>query len=294
MKRFNLVLAAAAAATLTLSACDITITGPPAGPPPPDVTRPAGTDPDSAAWSGTVTRGDSVIFELDVPASVSSGYDVLYLELDNNLQLELRDPNTYNVVASSSSPSYFAKGMAGLSIAAAGELGAQAIGLLTECRGSCIIIRAPSAKTFYARVVNTTGTSLSTDLYFYGDVEQDTGEPNDQVSSTGIPLSAVPFDVYAPSGEQGAIELLGDVDYYSVSQPRNVVFRTVVGNPVDLRVAILKIVYVDGVPTARVVGNPFGQDEVFNVFAGEYLKVYSLSGRAGASASSRYTLLGQP
>ncbi len=281
MKRFNLVLAAAAAATLTLSACDITITGPPAGPPPPDVTRTAGTDPDSAAWSGTVTRGDSVIFKLDVPASVSSGYDVLYLELDNNLQLELRDPNTYNVVASSSGPSYFARGIAGLSTAAAGELGAQAIGLPTACRGSCIIIPAPSASTFYARVVNPTGTGLSTNLYFYGDAEQDTGEPNDQLSD------AVPFDVYAAGGDQGAIELLGDVDYYRVSQPRSVVFSTVTGNPVDLRVS------VHDASGARVAG-PFDQNGVFNVQAGEYLKVYSLSGRAGAPASSRYTLLGQP
>ena len=183
MKRFNFVLAAALTATLVLTACDITIT--PAGPPPPDVTRSAGTDPAAAVWSGTVPAGGAVIFELDVPSTVSDNFDVIYLELNSNLQLELRNPNNYNIVATSSGPSFFASGIGGLATAGV-DLDTQAIGTATACRGSCIIIPGPSARSFYARVVNNSGTGAATSLYFYGDAEQDTNELNDTIANAWI------------------------------------------------------------------------------------------------------------
>lgn len=277
MKRFNFVLAAAVAATLLLSACNITIT--PSGPPTPDVTRSAGTDPGAVTWSGTVPAGGAVIFKLDVPSGVSDNFDVIYLELNSNLQLELRDPNTYSIVATSVGPSYFARGTGGLT-ANAVDLDTQAIGVATTCRGSCIILPGPSARSFYARVVNNSGSPVSTSLYFYGDVEQDTNEPNDATTT------ATSFDVFSGSGDKGAIELLGDVDYYRMSGQRTVQFSPAPGNPVALRIDLLN-------PTGVVIGGLNGPGTL-NVYTGDYLRVSSAAGRAGAPATSQYTLLGQP
>jgi hypothetical protein len=277
MKRFNFVIAAALTATLVLTACDITIT--PGGPPTPDVTRSAGTNPGAAVWSGTVPAGGAVIFKLDVPASVSDNFDVIYLELDSNLQLELRNPNNYNIVATSSGPSFFASGIAGLATVGV-DLDAQAIGVATACRGSCIIIPGPSARSFYARVVNNSGTSVATSLYFYGDVEQDTNEQNDSLAT------ATTFDVLSGTGDQGAIELLNDVDFFWMSGPRTVQFSTATGNPVGLRLDLLNAAGV-------VIGGLNGPGNL-NVIGGDYLRVSSVNGRAGAPATSQYTLLGQP
>jgi len=278
MKRFNLVLAAAAAATLTLSACDITITGPPAGPPPPDVTVPAPKGPnDDPVFRKMLASGESVVFKLSFPAAGSGS--VVYLELDKDLRLELNDPTDYRVRASSHGPTFFAPGAAGLFAASVTDLAPQAIGTPQACRGSCIIMSARYAKTYYARVTNDSGSNKDTSVYFFADVQRDLAEPND------TPDQATYFDMSAPAGDNGAIELLYDVDFWRASGPGTVVFAPASGNPLELRLAVVN-------SAGTVIAGPIGPGSI-NVFANDILKVYSNNDRAGTSATSRYNLLGQ-
>ncbi|MDT3682261.1 MAG: hypothetical protein ROY82_07285 [Truepera sp.] len=277
MKRFNLVLAAAAAATLTLSACDITITGPPAGPPPPDETVAAPSTPYNAVWDGTLARGQSLIFKLSFPAAGSR--NVVYLELDQDLRLELNDPTTFNVVASSHGPDFFAPKTAGLFAASVTDLAPQAIGTTQRCRGSCIIMSAKFGNTYYARVTNDSGSAVNTNVYFYGDVQQDQEEPND------TPGQATYFDMSALAGDNGAIELLYDVDFWKTSGPGTVEFKPASGNPLELRLAVVN-------SAGTVIAGPIGPGSI-SVFANDILKVYSNNNRAGAPARSHYNLLGQ-
>ncbi|HRP47140.1 MAG TPA: hypothetical protein PLT07_06285, partial [Trueperaceae bacterium] len=50
--------------------------------------------------------------------------------------------------------------------------------------------------------------------------------------------TATSFDVFSGSGDKGAIELLGDVDYYRMSGQRTVQFSPAPGNPVALRIEV--------------------------------------------------------
>ncbi len=276
MKRFTFVLAAAVAATLLLSACDISI-GTPPGPPQPDVTLSAPSTSGTAAWNDTLARGESVLFKLSFTAAGSG--NVIYLELDKNLKLELNNPTNLNAIASSHGPSYYARGTAGYSTASATDLAPQAIGTATACRGSCIIIPAVTGNTYYARVSNDTDSSVTANLYFYRDIEQDQSEPN------GSPAEATFFDMSAAGGDQGAIELLSDADFWRVSATGTLDFSPVTGNPVQLRLAIVN-------SSGVVIAGPIGPGSI-SVLPNDIVKVYSLNNvRAGAPAVSRYTLLG--
>ncbi len=275
MKRFNLTVAALIVVTLLLSACKITILP---GPPPADFTVTANTSPDTSVWSGRIAAGQSLNFKLTVPASVSGSSDVVYIELDQDLNLELRSPTTYNIVASSSSARYYAPERGGLVITAA-DLEAQAITDNRKCGGSCVIIPAGGSSSYYVRVVNTTASASDVDLYFFGEAEMDTGEDNDSIGTATL------FDLGASSGDQGAIELMYDQDYWRASTSGSVEFITAAGNPVDLR---LEVVNSAG---QRLLG-PIGNGGTVSVITGDYLLVYSASNRAGAPASSQYTLLG--
>ena len=278
MKRFNFVLAAAVAATLLLSACNITIT--PSGPPTPDVIISSLGTPGTPQWDGSIANGDDVVFKLSFPAVGAS--NVVYVELGSNLRLELKNPNDFTTVASSHGPSYFARGLGGLSSTSLDGLDSQAIGPTSSCGGSCIIISGVSAKTYFARVTNDSGAPVATSLYFFSRPQADLEEPNDNASD-GNPT---PFDMLAAGGDTGTIELLDDVDFRTVNRDGSVNFTSKPGNPVDLEI---EVVNSSGV---RIAG-PFGPS-IIQVFAGDILKVYSASRRAGPPATSQYWLLGQP
>ena len=243
MKRFNLTIAAVAAATLLLSACNIIVVPP--GPPPADYTVSANASPMTPVWSGRIAAGQSLNFKLTVPPGVSAANDVVYIELDQDLNLELRNPSNYEVVASSSSARYYAPERGGIVLTAA-DIEAQAITETLSCRGSCIIIPAGGSATYYARVVNPGASGSDVNLYFFGEAEMDTGEDNDSIATASL------FDVGAPSGDQGTIELLYDKDYWRASSSGTVEFITAAGNPLDLR---LEVVNGAGQRLLRPVGN---------------------------------------
>ncbi|MBW7916034.1 MAG: hypothetical protein H3C53_05020 [Trueperaceae bacterium] len=273
MKRSTLLLAAAAAAALLLSGCNITIVPP--GPPPADATLSLGTDA-VAVWSEPLAPGTSVVFKFTVPTAQAG---VVFFELDQDLPLTLRRPTDFSVFASSSSDRYFAQGSGGLAATAAGEFDEQGIGTLTACRGSCVILPGGAA-TYYARLTNDRGTTVTPAVYFFRDVEQDDNEEND------VRAKATYFDLTDPLGDQGTIERLYDVDYFYVDRTGSFTFATAPGNPVDLR---LQAYASNGAP----LGSPV-QTGTVAVVAGDFFKVYSASLRAGAPATSQYTLLRTP
>jgi len=278
MKRFNFVLAAALTATLVLTACDITIVPP--GPPTPDVEISSLGTPDTPRWDGTIANGDDVVFKLSFPAVGAS--NVVYVELESNLSLELKNPKNFTTVASSHGPSYFARDLGGLSSTSLDGLDSQAIGPSASCGGSCIIISGVTAKTYFARVTNDSGASVATSLYFFSRPQADLEEPNDSPSD-GNPTS---FDMLAAGGDTATIELLDDVDFWTVNRAGSINFITKPGNPVNLAIEVVNSTGV------RIAG-PFAPS-IIQVFAGDILKVYSASRRAGPQATSQYWLVGQP
>lgn len=276
MKRSTVVITATLLATLLLSACDISIRPAPE-PPSLDATlQPGGAD--SPAWSRNLAAGANANFRIQVPGAGEGS--VYYLELDEDLDLTLRRPNDFwDIVASSSSNEFYARGNLGITALEAQDLEAQAIGTATACRGSCIILPSGSA-TYYARVANTTGGSVPVNLYLYRANEQDDAEDNDSMAT------ATRFDVAAATTDQGAIELLGDVDYWRIVGSGSVRFQPASGSQVDVRLTVLN-------ENGRVIAGPV-QAGTVDVINGDYLRVASASNRAGAPAVSRYTLIGQP
>ncbi|MCO5172918.1 MAG: hypothetical protein M9914_01870 [Trueperaceae bacterium] len=276
MKRFKSTGVALAAVAFLLSACKITVTP---GPPPADYTVSANASPGTPVWSGRVAAGQWLNFMLTVPAGVSGSSDVVYIELNQDLDLELRNPTNYDIVASSSSARYYAPERGGLVITAADDIGAQAITDTVSCRGSCVIIPAGGSSAYYARVVNTGASASDVSLYFFGEAEMDESETNDSIATATL------FDVDSATGDRGAIELMYDKDYWRASASGSIEFITSAGNPVDLRLEV-----VNGAGQ-RLLG-PIGNGGTVSVITGDYLLVYSASNRAGAPAASQYTLLG--
>jgi hypothetical protein len=241
--------------------------------PPNAVKVTANENPNAPVHSDSLAAGSAEIFEITVPQSVQNGYDVVYVELDADIELELRAANYASVLMSSNSRDYFGRFSTGLAAVSA-DLDTQGIANLVNCRGSCIIFQ-PTASTYYARVKNDSGVGLSYDLYVYGDDLQDDTEPN------GSLASAATFDVLTTVS--GAIETIGDRDLWHVDGFATVQLDTAVGNPVDIEATVLNAsgVAVDG---------PHGPGEQFEVFDGEYVRVESASDFAAASAKSVYYL----
>lgn len=258
--------------------------------PPPEDSIPvqATADPQQSAYVTTIAAGDEVVFDLNVPGSVAAASEVYYVELDVDLPLELRRSSNYGVlVASSSSSAFFASGHGGVSGAAlgdeaadleaavsgAGELDPHAIGVARVCGGSCVI--RPVGDKLHARVRNTSGSAQQVTLYFFGEDLQDLGEAENDSRATAPDLDVA---------DQGAIELIGDVDYFRAPSRRNVALTQNAGAlPVQA-----VVVNASGV----AVGGPYtSASGAFEVCEGYAVRVTAtVSNRAAAPGTSLYTL----
>ncbi|MFO7545068.1 MAG: hypothetical protein R6W77_06195 [Trueperaceae bacterium] len=257
---------------LVLAGCTITI-----DPviPPNAVKVTANENPNAPVHTDSLAAGSAEIFEITVPQTVQSGYDVVYVELgpDMDIELELRAANYASVLMSSNSRDYFGRFSTGLAAVSA-DLDAQGITSMVNCRGSCVIFQ-PTASTYYARVKNDSGVGVSYDLYVYGDDLQDDTEPN------GAVATAAPFAV--ASTVSGAIETIGDRDLWDVIGDATIQLDTAAGNPVDIEATVLNSAGV-------AIDGPYGPGAQFQVFDGEYVRVESASDFAAASAKSVYYL----
>src|SRR5690606_32451556 len=102
-------LVASVLLVVLLGACR---TAPPPPPPPADIVV-AGTDPSVAVATFNLAPGETKDFQLQIPAGVMQGSDVIYLELDpsQNGVLELRGATYWYVIASSASADRFVSGL---------------------------------------------------------------------------------------------------------------------------------------------------------------------------------------
>ena len=261
MKRNPLLLSMVAAAVVLLSACNV-IFEPPTPRTPTDSVR-AANDPDNPVGSYTIPAAGDVLIRI----SPSTTQPVIYLELNREIDLEVFGASR-SIIASASSSAFFGRGTAGLAAAA---LEPQALGPQVQCRGSCVILDQGTSSEYFALITNTTGSSISVDLYAFGDSMADLNEPDNDVASTAPILDLV-------NGDEGAIEVLGDVDYWRVTGPQEFNFDAP-STAIDI---VLDVYHGNELIETVVDGGRF------DVFNGDLLQVRALYNRAGASSASLY------
>ena len=272
MRRY-LLTATSALAVLALAACN-TGGGPGVPQPPPDtVDVTASLDPDQPLDTVQLGGGESQVYRVAVPQDVVDA-GLLYVELDRQVDLEVMTSNYGAVTFSSASEAYFGSGSQGL--AGASALEPAAVEIPVTCRGSCVLIEPANAGQLYVRVTNE-GSATNVSLFVFGEQHRDGFEPDND-----DPAGAPPFSLQ----DAGAIETVGDVDYWYFGQDTSVLFDVVeLGIPLEA-----EIVDEDGVPV-QDSGGPYFDGEEILLFAGEYLRVWSVEPwQAASSARSAYYL----
>lgn len=275
MKSKFMYLLGAAALAVALGSCNIIIEGPP-WPPVNTVDISTGTAED-VQDSSTVNSGQSVVYRLNRSGG-SSG--VVYVELDTGdttlVELEVLNA-ARQVLFSSRSRHVFGAGLTGLDAAAEAALGPQAIVTNVACRGACVIIPASQfGSTLYARVTND-GFTRDVGIYFFDDDYMDNGEPDNNDGPGAPDLSA--------SEDFGAIETVGDVDYFYVIEQGNVTFAylAATGNNVPI--------VLDVFNAAQALETTLQPGQSFQLLADDRLRARAANPtQAGVSASSGYRL----
>lgn len=268
MRRLTLV-AALLLLVGVLAACQVTITY---SPPSSYTNVPA---------DATVPSGPTATYTLaghetaDYRVSMSAVSDALFhAEADGSVTILVMDSSGRPLVSSSSS-SYFRSGTSALSLAAtnsAGGLTTSGITVTDTCTGPCAQVPV-SSSYYYVEVTNTSSSSTSVDLFFYGTPYGDEYETsNDNWSTTSAALNS--------TGDSGAIETIGDVDYWKVNQSGTWDFSAT-SSTIDPVVYI-----VDGSGNRRY--GPYYSGDTIQAFAGWYYEVVSSSGYAGISDFSSY------
>lgn len=233
---------------------------------------PAAADKDETILAGTLAPGASRVLAIDLSGALADSAEAFIIELGQDLRLAVHDENRLPY-ASSTSPAFFAAGLDAFSTALAPEgLGAQGIGVARACRGACVI-REAVAGTSYVRITNPTTTSQAFELYAYVGGFDDSGEDANDARATAIGLEG---------SDQGAIETLGDQDYYRVSQAGTLSFSS--GSALELRAEVSQS---DG----KVLVTLRPGESYERAFPGDIVRVYeSGDDRAGAASASRYVL----
>lgn len=205
--------------------------------------------------------------------------EALYFELNQAIDLELMGASEAAAerptLASSSSSAFFATGKEGLQSSRAVV---QAITPQVTCRGACIIQDA--AKSEYLLRITNPGTEVVTfELYVFIEDYQDPGEPQNNITASASVIE---------EETSGAIERLGDVDYFVSNTTGTLQFNS--SSALLLRAAVLDI---DDSATVLETLQPGESFELPD--DGAYVRVYvEGNNRAAASAQSRYTLEVRP
>lgn len=267
--------AALAAFVLVLAACEITVTPGPTPTFPPSL---AGTveaqvyvipsdDPPPLLRTDSVGAQQTLYYRINVPTA----RDLLYAEADgNDLRVTLYT-TAGTTLAVSESSRYFGPNAAALSAsdAVAGS------SLLTTffCVGPCTAVET-EASAYVVGVRNLANSPRPFDLYAYTMNATDLDEPNDASGS------AVAFN--GSDEVLGAIEWLGDEDWYRYTGGTNETLRFTVYN-LDLDLVLQfqsDATIVPGALDGRTV--ELRPNDVF--------RVYSASSLAGPSVESRYLI----
>ncbi len=225
------------------------------------------TDPDTSVKSGRLASGDTQLLAIDVSNAQAAAGQAIFFELDRNIDLSVFNADR-SIYASSNSPAFFAAGSGGLGAAV---LTTEAISINQVCRGACVI-RDVSAGTYYLRIRNQSNAAVDYKLFVYVEDYKDQGEPGNGNETTAISLSDV---------DLGAIESIGDVDFYKVTRGGTLEFRS--NSVLELRAEVRG---EDGTTVTLSPGDRYAR-----LIAGDVIRVFELTGtRAAASAASSYTL----
>lgn len=262
---------------LALAACNTGGPGGPGGPPGNTIFVTAGLDPDAALETVSLDSLESQAFAVEVPQEVVDA-GLLYVELDRLVDLEVMTSGWGTVTFSSSSFDYFGSGTQGLSPTGAGAPAPQSIVSTVTCDGSCVLLEPANAGTVYVRVTNR-GPVVNVSLFAYGDQHMDEYEPENDETATASTFGAIDSD-------SGAIETVGDVDYWYFPDGGTVSFDVV-----DEGIGVEADIVDAGGQVVQDSGGPYHDGEEVLLFAGEYLRVWAQEPwQAASSARSAYYL----
>lgn len=259
-----------------LAACTITVQLPfPVTPTPVNANNPSGNA--SSVASFQLSPGASAYYEIDISSTQQTSYDVLQVELDQNLNLTLYGPSG-NTISSSSSPDYFASSTLGLSSLglAATTPSPQAITVNRTCSGSCII-QSLGSKTYYVRVENQTSSSATINLYAFVRYYDDSTEPGNNSRSGATYLQ------FGSSGDSGALETLGDQDYWQMATNGTFYFDASSATTTNIQPR------ADLYTSSGTFIMTLQPGDNTTVSTGDLVRVYALNNnRAGVSSASAY------
>jgi hypothetical protein len=268
-------LAAVSTFALLLTACQVTVTPPTFDPPiAATVTAEDTTDPGALRTGVSIQPGTTLYYRVEV----APARDLLYGEaVGTGLRVRWRTLGG-STLAVSNSPTYFAGSVSDLAIAAAEtDVGVDpsAIAVQYVCVGPCAAI-APTASTYLLSVENTTNSTRTFDLFAYtfaANDLNDRGSADNQTRDNATPISS--------GTETGAIELVGDRDWYRYTGPSGPVIEFSVFDPA----LGLRLRFEDGTTLTGAAGS-----QTTTLQVGDYFQVFSALGRAGPSGTSGYTL----
>ena len=205
------VVVATVLVALALSSCQITVT-----PIPPE-------EPDLVVDAQGRTTTPRSLGTLNVPAGETRLVRVTFSRVDDahrllryvEVKVDNGDDGDVRLesfvgrsrVGVSQSRNLFAASASAL-VASAGDLDPSSISTNWKCLGPCVAERYRSG-VVDMRVTNRSSSSRTVDVFAYGTVEADENEPNDvRAEATVVTLSGT------VDGTSGAIERIGDVDYF--------------------------------------------------------------------------------
>lgn len=274
--RRSLPLAAVAVLAVVLAGCQITITPDPTPTFPPslsgsfdaEVFVPTLGDAPEVQASSSLQAQQTRYYRVDVPTA----RDLLFAEVDgSDLRVTLYT-SSGTVRAASESSRYFGPDAASIASAA---VGTASLSTTFFCIGPCAAIE-PTASSYVIGVRNLANSPRTFDLFAYTMDATDENEPND---GAGAPTS------FGAADEPiGAIEALGDEDWYVYTGVSNQTLRFTVWN-LDLD---LVLEFPNDDPVTVVEGTLDGTTTP--LFPGDVFRVYSRAGLAGPSTESRYQI----
>ncbi|MEX2536726.1 MAG: hypothetical protein WD273_14110 [Trueperaceae bacterium] len=213
----------------------------------------------------------SVVYEMRLSSS-NLDDQAVYFELDTDLDLYVYNENG-SLFATSSGPEFFGSGDVGLQSLVPSSTGFEPLAVRASliCRGSCVI-RDANSSLFYVRIGNPTSSQRAYSLFAYTDQYEDVGEFENDTPSGAVTLQV--------GEETGAIESIGDVDYYSPAVTGQLRFAT--SATVNIQAVVID-------SNSRRIDVPL--DEPFEVFPSDLIEVTVLNDdEAAVSANSLYFL----
>lgn len=243
--------------------------------------------PTTPIASDLLLVGEEVVYAVRVPQAAVNQGPLLYLEVEALNPLTDVEVTAYTALgaayAQSSNPAYFT-GVSTASALAAEDSAALAVQSITptvSCRGPCILQPA-TATTVFLKIANTGIDSTNYKLYAFTEPYWDEHEP-----ANNVPGGAVEFDGLV----QGALETLGDVDYFVTAGPVS-----------SIRIEGSAVVAPRAKLTDAITGGELGtitagtakNEEIFSEPKQVRVRVVSGTNRAGPSASSFYEISTTP